>query len=177
MKKTTNSLRVALALAALIVVPSLRGQQPDQPKYDYSSPEASFRSLQEAIRKEDAEGFMVHSWQIRRHFKPNGEDANFTLKKAVEEFQARLQKKSWEGANGGFVEGKLKLTDAKVVRSEAVPNEDLQEGVTINRLLVEWPDAGKRANLEFYKFEGSKEWWFATFERAKTFDAKKSDSH
>src|ERR1039458_3673265 len=39
---------------------------PRRDLYDYSSPEAAFRSYQKAIRREDLEGVAIHYWYIMK---------------------------------------------------------------------------------------------------------------
>jgi hypothetical protein len=161
-------------VVALAVVPSISAQKIDRPNYDYSTPEASFRSFQEAIRKEDAEGVVIHSWQLLQHSEGNEPETQRTLKEQVEQFKSR-KNFSFQRVDSGLVQGNLKITEAKFVRWEATPIEDLPKGVSAGRILIEWAESGKQAYLDVFKIEKTKGWWISVSpERVKTFDTKKN---
>jgi hypothetical protein len=160
------------AVVTLACVSQLFGANAGKVAYDYSSPAASFRSFQEAIRRDDFPGVVTNVWEISQRMK---EETRFTGKRYGEvlaDVKGRARS-SMLLVDSSPIEGGLKVSEAKFVREEAREHGKLESRVTVCRMLIEWPEKHRQAHVEAYNFDGTKEWWFwpTFYYPVKTFEA------
>lgn len=142
-----------VVLLGLAMIGCEAGSAPQ--RYDYSSPEKSFRSLQKAFRDGDADGVMIHARETMRIW---------TQKETPEEMEDadRLFNEKWAGSDwlacdSAVVEySTLKLSDVTDVTA-GKPEKDA--GVLASHLTLTWPGGETADDLFALSMDGGQTWW------------------
>ena len=108
-----NTILVSVLLIFVIAIAFAGTEEQVMQKYDYSSPKASWDSLQQAIQNKDLEGVVIHQWQLMKNnpdtiiYNKSFEEAVDTIRKLwvepdVEERTRKIWEEYHKNPNSGF---------------------------------------------------------------------------
>ena len=135
---------------------------PRRDLYDYSSPEAAFRSYQKAVKREDLEGVAIHDWYLRRISGKSALASSTNFADVLQQYRAQtnLSFGRFDATPTFIGGGQLKWSQARFVRELSRTFTEQRGGITTCAFIVDWPDAGKQVELSAYKFATADQWWF-----------------
>jgi hypothetical protein len=135
---------------------------PRRDLYDYSSPEAAFRSYQKAVRREDLEGVIIHEWYIMKLSGKSAFASSTNFPGLLQQYRAQtnLSCGRFDATPPYIGGGKLKWSQARFVRELSRTFTEQRGGIMTCAFIVDWPDAGKQVELSAYKFVAADQWWF-----------------
>jgi hypothetical protein len=150
-------------LLALFILAVLAGCTPEVKtvKYDFSTPEKSFLSLQQALRIGDIDNISIHSRQTMLLCMGAGSDAPAEAVKYLTEVKPDS---SWKQLDSTVVEfSDLKLSDAKIVEigkpKEFEPEGNIKVDALVVGIKIKWASGETADDVMAISGDSGKTWW------------------